>query len=162
VLGGFFLRLEGGLVGPWQPALRLTPDLVGMALNHDRIVEGVDFGLVGRGDHGGEHEADLISRVKSTIAERLASGTPNEEVIAKAVFTNSRTLIRRLAEKGTNFRKLLAEVRQELAKQYVADPSIPITEISFILGFSDVSAFSRAFKRWTGEAPQAFRGGASR
>ncbi len=58
---------------------------------------------------------------------------------------------------GTNFRKLLTEVRQELAEQYVADPTISITEISYLLGFSDISSFSRAFKRWAGESPVTYR-----
>ncbi len=100
---------------------------------------------------------DIVSRAKQAIVEELPSGTPTESNIAKTVFTSPRTLSRRLAEMGTNFRKLLTEVRQELAEQYVADPTISITEISYLLGFSDISSFSRAFKRWAGESPVTYR-----
>jgi AraC-like DNA-binding protein len=100
---------------------------------------------------------DLVSRVKMAMVDGLPSGTPTEEGIAKAVSMSSRSLQRRLAEEGTSFTSLLAVVRRELAEQYVGDPSIPVTEISYMLGFSDVSSFSRAFKRWTGKSPAATR-----
>ncbi len=100
---------------------------------------------------------DIVSRAKQAIVEELPSGTPTEDVIAKTVFLSSRTLSRRLSEAGTNYRELLAAVRQELAEQYVADPTISITEISYLLGFSDISSFSRAFKKWTGEPPVSYR-----
>lgn len=102
-------------------------------------------------------KSDLVSQVKQAIVEQLPSGTPSEERIAQSVLTSSRTLNRRLVKEGTNFRTLLTEVRRELAEQYIADINIPITEISFLLGFSDISSFSRAFKRWTGQPPQTFR-----
>lgn len=100
---------------------------------------------------------DLVSRVKMAMVDALPSGTPTEEGIAKVVSMSSRSLQRRLAEEGTSFTALLAVVRRELAEQYVGDPSIPVTEISYMLGFSDVSSFSRAFKRWTGKSPAASR-----
>ena len=101
--------------------------------------------------------SDLVSQVKQAIVEQLPSGTPSEETIAQSVLTSSRTLNRRLVKEGTNFRTLLTDVRRQLADRYIADINIPITEISFLLGFSDVSSFSRAFKRWTGRPPQTFR-----
>lgn len=102
-------------------------------------------------------KSDLVSKVKQAIVEHLPSGTPSEETIAQSVLTSTRTLNRRLVKEGTNFRTLLTEVRRELAEQYISDIDIPITEISFLLGFSDISSFSRAFKRWTGRPPQSFR-----
>lgn len=101
--------------------------------------------------------SDLVTQVKRAIIERLPSGAPSEEEVAKSVFVGSRTLQRRLAEKDTNFRTLLMEVRRDLAEKYISDPTMPLAEISYMLGFSDTSAFSRAFKTWTGDPPAGFR-----
>ncbi len=96
---------------------------------------------------------DLVSRVKMAMVDELPSGTPSEDSIAKVVSMSPRSLQRRLASLHTSFKELLAAVRRELAEQYVDDRSIPVTEISYMLGFSDLSSFSRAFKRWTGRSP---------
>jgi AraC-like DNA-binding protein len=100
---------------------------------------------------------DIVSKVKHAIVEHLPSGTPTEEDISKELFTSPRTLNRRLAEQETSFRQLITAVRLELAERYMTDPDIPLTEVSFLLGFSDTSSFSRAFKRWTGVPPNVYR-----
>jgi AraC-like DNA-binding protein len=100
---------------------------------------------------------NLITRVKSAIAKDLPSGSPSDDFIAKAVCMTPRTLQRRLAAEGTSFSKLRDAVRRELAEQYIADPSQSLSEISYLLGFSELSAFSRAFRRWTGASPKAYR-----
>ncbi|MFN2425821.1 MAG: AraC family transcriptional regulator [Candidatus Binatia bacterium] len=105
----------------------------------------------------GLRKEDLVSRVKLAMVEELPSGTPSEEAVAKTVSMSTRSLQRRLAEEGTSFTNLLAVVRKELAEQYVLDRQLPVTEISYLLGFSDVSSFSRAFKRWTGHSPATGR-----
>lgn len=102
-------------------------------------------------------QSQLIGAAKEAITRALPSGTPKDDQIARAVLLSARTFQRKLAEEGTNYTELLAEVRRELAEQYISDPELPVTEISYLLGFSDVSSFSRAFKRWTGSAPAAFR-----
>lgn len=102
-------------------------------------------------------EDDIVSRVKAAMEGALPSGKPTEESIAREVSMSTRSLQRRLAEQGTNMTKLLAAVRKELALQYIANPRLAITEIAFMLGFSDLSSFSRAFKRWTGESPAVGR-----
>jgi AraC-like DNA-binding protein len=107
------------------------------------------------------HKDDLVTRVKTAIADELPSGTPSADVVAKSLFISPRTLNRRLSAQGTNYSELLDAVRRELAEQYVADVSLTLSEISFLLGFSEQSAFSRAFKRWSGRSPTAFRGSAS-
>lgn len=101
--------------------------------------------------------SDLVSQVKRAIVEDLPSGAPSEDDIAKRIFVSCRTLQRRLADEGTSFRTLLLEVRQELAEKYISDQTMPMAEISYMLGFSDTSSFSRAFKRWTGDPPAVFR-----
>jgi len=119
-----------------------------LARSNDKILDTVVQGL---------RRDDLVSRVKMAMIEELPSGTPSEDVIAKTVFMSARSLQRKLAEERTSFTELLAAVRRELAEQYVGDPKIPVTEISYMLGFSDLSSFSRAFKRWTGRSPAACR-----
>jgi AraC-like DNA-binding protein len=100
---------------------------------------------------------DIVSEVKSAIIKRLPSGSPSQASIAQLLLTSSRTLSRRLAEKETTYRDLVTEVRKELADRYVKENVKPLTEVSYLLGFSDLSSFSRAFKRWFGEAPNALR-----
>jgi AraC-like DNA-binding protein len=101
---------------------------------------------------------DLVTRVKMAITDELASGAPTDDRIAHSLFMSSRTLSRKLNALGTNYTQLLEAVRRELAEQYIADPALTISEIAFLLGFSEQSAFSRAFRRWTGQPPSAARG----
>jgi AraC-like DNA-binding protein len=119
-----------------------------LALNSDQILEGMITEL---------RQSDIISQVKRAIIDELPSGSPSEEDIAARVFVSSRTLQRRLADEGTNFRTLMLEVRRELAEKYIADKTMPLAEISYMLGFSDTSSFSRAFKQWMGDSPAIFR-----
>lgn len=100
---------------------------------------------------------DPISRTRHSIMDALPSGTPSVSMIAGKLLTTPRTLHRRLAESGTTFRLILESVRADLAKSYLREENYPITEVSYLLGFADPSSFSRAFKRWTGYSPLAFR-----
>jgi len=119
-----------------------------LAMSSDRILDEVMQDL---------KDSDIISRVKKAIIQALPSGTPSEEDVASSVFLSSRTLQRRLADENTSFRNLVLDVRRELAQKYLADKRMPLAEISHMLGFSDTSSFSRAFKKWTGEPPATFR-----
>ena len=119
-----------------------------LALSNDRFLDEMMKDL---------NESDLVSTVKRAIIEDLPSGTPNAEDIASRIFLSGRTLQRRLAAEKVSFRDLVAEVRQDLAVKYISDEMMPLAEISYMLGFSDASSFSRAFKRWTGEPPAIYR-----
>jgi AraC-like DNA-binding protein len=70
---------------------------------------------------------------------------------------SSRSLQRHLRSDGTSHRDLVAEIRRDLAMRYLAERRIAIGEVAFLLGFSEVSAFHRAFKRWTGATPAEYR-----
>jgi len=74
---------------------------------------------------------------------------------------STRTLQRSLARAGTTFRTVLDHVRRSLAESYLADTSVSIPEVAFLLGFSDQSSFHHAFQRWTGHAPGRWRRQAS-
>ena len=64
---------------------------------------------------------------------------------------------RELAAEGTSYRQLIDQLRHRLAVRYLADDRLSIAEAAFLLGFSELSAFHRAFKRWTGQTPAGFR-----
>lgn len=115
---------------------------------HDRLM--IDY--VARLDKNA-----ITERVKAEIIQQLPHGRISDSNIAKGLFMNVRTLQRRLRDEGTTFQNLLTEVRRELAHQYLRDSRLSLNEISYLLGFSEMSSFSRAFKRWTGETPGSYR-----
>lgn len=102
---------------------------------------------------------DIFNRTLATIMEQLPSGDVSEITVASAMNMTTRTLHRKLAEKGLSFRSLLTRARKELVKRYLDEPAYSITEISFLLGYADTSAFSRAFRRWYGTSPTQARHG---
>lgn len=100
---------------------------------------------------------DIVARVQSTLMEQLPHGNVSDDSVANALHMSVRTMHRKLAEVNQNFRTLLVEVRRNLAELYILDNSLTLTEISLLLGFSEPSSFSRAFKSWTGSAPSEIR-----
>ena len=100
---------------------------------------------------------NLAMQVRAKIIEGLPDGGPSQEKIAQTLNTSLRSLQRRLRDEDTNFKNLLSETRQQLALQYLSDSSRSIGEITYPLGFSEPSNFTRAFKRWTGKSPGEFR-----
>ncbi|MDX1410052.1 MAG: AraC family transcriptional regulator, partial [Saprospiraceae bacterium] len=107
-------------------------------------------------------QEDLPGRVRAEIVRHLPSDNFSQAAVATALNTTPRTMRRVLRSHGTTFNSLLADVRQELAGKFVADDSISVTEMSFMLGFSEVSSFTRAFRKWNGFPPSAARQGAGR
>jgi len=101
--------------------------------------------------------ADPIDQARAHISRQLAHAAPMIEDVARALELTVRTLQRKLAERGLTFSGLVDGVRRELAERYLRDPAIQISEVAFLLGYSEQSAFQRAFKRWTGDAPGGYR-----
>ncbi|MFT3923355.1 MAG: AraC family transcriptional regulator ligand-binding domain-containing protein [Myxococcales bacterium] len=95
--------------------------------------------------------------VKKLLPAELAQGRTEARNIARKLKVSVRTLGRRLEHEGTTYKALLEEVRQELAMSHLLRLDVSIPEIAGLLGFSDVTAFHRAFKRWTGQTPGAYR-----
>jgi AraC-like DNA-binding protein len=91
------------------------------------------------------------------IVEKLPDGPPNQQQIAEALNVSNRTLQRKLKEEGTSFMDLLQDTRLQLARKYLKHPGRSVVETAYLLGFSEPSTFSRAFKRWTGSAPNEYR-----
>lgn len=102
-------------------------------------------------------ENSLPATVKMAILDRLPEQTLTEEKAAATHNMSLRTFQRRLESEGTRFRVLLDQTRTQLAESLLADASNTLTEVSFYCGFSEQASFSRAFKRWTGKTPSAYR-----
>ncbi len=102
-------------------------------------------------------EADEITQIKKIIIDNLPSGNITVEQVAGEFGVNTRTLQRMLQKKGTTFLSLLNETRMEIGKKYIQDKYMDLTEIAFLLGFAELSTFSRSFKRWTGKSPIQYR-----
>ncbi|MCB1843820.1 MAG: helix-turn-helix transcriptional regulator, partial [Halioglobus sp.] len=79
------------------------------------------------------------------------------DALASALHLSRRTLQRRLRQQGTSYQSLLRDTRLALAHRYLCDEQRSVLEVAYLLGFSDPSTFSRAFKRWTGLAPAEYR-----
>ena len=100
---------------------------------------------------------DVVMQVKSILTNKLPAGDINEKDIADALHISTRTLQRKLNEQQKSFKEIIDETRRELAIQYVREVDVPMTEITFLLGYSEQANFTRAFKRWTGQSPSEFR-----
>lgn len=103
---------------------------------------------------------DIVSRARVAILGLLSEGKTSEDSVAERLHLSTRQLNRKLKGEDTSFRDLLRECRQELAEQYIKDSTRSLTEISYLLGFSEPSSFSRAYRRWTGSSPTEARGAA--
>jgi AraC-like DNA-binding protein len=79
-------------------------------------------------------------------------------VVAKKLGMSERTLARRLTEEGVTFIKLVQQLKATLARSYLEDETMPMSEIAWRLGFEEQSSFNHAFKRWTGKTPRELRG----
>ena len=100
---------------------------------------------------------DIVARVQAALMDQLPNGNVSDESVADSLHMSVRTMHRKLVEVDSNFRTLLVEMRRHLAEMYILDNSLTLTEISMLLGFSEPSSFSRAFKHWTGSAPSEAR-----
>jgi AraC-like DNA-binding protein len=99
----------------------------------------------------------FVERVRDVITRTLRGGRPTLRSTARALHASPRTVQRRLGDHGTSHTEIVHAVRRELAERLVAEGRMSITEIAFLLGFTDVSGFRRLYKRWTGVAPSRGR-----
>jgi len=99
----------------------------------------------------------LAVKVKNEMLRQLPGGEPTPKSIAESLHVSVRNLQRKLSNEGTSFSLLLGEIRQQLAKEYLAQVYRPCNEIAYMLGFSDQSNFTRAFRRWFNQTPTQYR-----
>lgn len=100
------------------------------------------------------------STIENAIVPLLPHGEVRAAQIARQLGMSQRTFTRRLAAEGFNFSTLMDQLRLDLAQRYFADGEATISQIAWLLGYQDVSAFSKAFRRWTGKSPREARVGA--
>lgn len=109
-----------------------------------------------------ERSGAMVYRLRDYLAKGVRSGLPSLEAAASHLGVSTRTLRRRLQEEGTTFQDVLDQTRCELAKRYLLAERLAAGEVAFLLGFSEPSAFHRAFKRWTGQTPVTYQRSAPR
>jgi AraC-like DNA-binding protein len=102
-------------------------------------------------------DAALVDRVRAEIQRGLGVGKGDLAAVSRALAVSSRTLQRRLGTHGTSFQAILDDERRIVAIDRMARAGAVVTDVAFLLGFSDTTAFSRAFRRWTGQTPSEFR-----
>jgi len=100
---------------------------------------------------------DPITRIKTAINDHLKAGDCKLEKVAKNLGMSQRSLQRHLETEGTSFRELTDTIRRSLASRYLRETNLNLKEIAFLLGFSELSSFSRAVKTWFGLSPSQYR-----
>lgn len=144
--------------GAEQNHLQLDPELLDLPiassheLTHQHFLHSIDAVLkvsTGRQQTG--------EAVRQYILQSLQHGQPRRDEVARFLGKTSRTMLRNLAEEGQTYEQILNDCRRELALAYIADLKLAAFEIAGLLGFSEPSAFFRAFRRWTGCSPQQYR-----
>jgi AraC-like DNA-binding protein len=101
--------------------------------------------------------SQLRTRVENAISSVLPHGKARVEDVARSLGMSKRTLARRLSDEGLNFTEILQQLRRDLAVRYLDDRRLHVSKIAWLLGFHEVSAFTHAFKRWTGKTPREIR-----
>ena len=104
-----------------------------------------------------QHSNSMTGRVKWIIKRSLTGGRPDIQAVARELNISDRTLQRRLTEENTTFKHLLTQARHEQAREYLADPSLDIKEVAFLIGYEDQNSFYRAFRLWEGDTPSNWR-----
>ena len=120
---------------------------------NDLLRRYADEALAGRPRHLGRFR----SAVENTLPQLLPHGKASASKVAQRLGVSARTLARKLNAEGVAFVDILDQLRSALAQRYLSERALPISEISWLLGYSEVSSFTHAFKRWTGKTPRQFR-----
>jgi AraC-like DNA-binding protein len=120
---------------------------------HRLCVQRCEEALAGRA----KSPSPLKVQVENAIAALLPHGQARHDVVAAQLGMSPRTLARRLSSEGSSFAGILEEVRSALAQRYLADRTLAISEIAWLLGYREIGTFTRAYQRWTGILPSAAR-----
>ena len=107
------------------------------------------------------HRRGDLSQLRTRVENAISSLLPHGRVIlgdvARSLGMSERTLARKLSDEGLNFTEILQQLRHDLAVRYLDDRKLHVSKIAWLLGFHEVSAFTHAFKRWTGKTPSQMR-----
>lgn len=100
---------------------------------------------------------EFLKKLRETVLHLLPRGEVTIDRVAQELNLSRRTLQRRLSDRDTQFAQILQRLRTDLALRYLADKRLSITEITFLLGYSDPASFTSAFKTWQGVSPRDYR-----
>lgn len=100
---------------------------------------------------------DVVAELRRVLAKRTARGDARVASVARDLGTSARSLQRRLATAGVSYQQLVEQARCDAAERHLAETALSIAEVSWLVGYSEPSAFHRAFKRWRGVSPRSFR-----
>jgi AraC-like DNA-binding protein len=153
-------RLLGPVVRFGQPANAVVYDSVsletGMLSADPALLEVFEGDARRRLDQLGSRGA-VSARVQRIVFGRLKGEVPSLAAVASELAMSERSVQRSLSEEATSYRDIVDAVRKDLALTHLARPGASATDVAFLLGFSEPSAFTRAFRRWTGASPSQFR-----
>jgi AraC-like DNA-binding protein len=145
------IAFDAALLG--APIIGADPLLAAMLDRHaDELLKKLDAEGEGAPDDRG-----FVASVRRLVASELPSGAVDIGPVARKLGMSQRSFQRRLRAEGTTWSALVDEVRREVAVDRLRDASATLSEVAFFVGFSEASAFTRAFRRWTGTTPAAFR-----
>jgi AraC-like DNA-binding protein len=139
-------------------ALLFRPDILDRPMpgRDPRMMTMMQSCLEGLGRRS-EVPASLVDNVRTTIRVMLPDGYPALEHVAQSLRVSTGAIQRELAHKGLVYKNLVEMTRRDLAFMYLRQRQLPLSEIAFLLGYSELSAFSRAVRRWSGTSPRALR-----
>ncbi len=153
-----FFKCEVIYNQPYASLKFKTTDLNIPTLKADRTINTYLLERMNEEKRGIHAEADqLMKQIQRLIEESLPSGIPSIVQVSDYLGTSPRTLKRRLSEKGMTFRDCVQNIQQETSIDLIRNSTRSMAEIAFQTGFSEQSAFNRAFKRWTGKSPADYR-----
>ena len=104
-----------------------------------------------------EENNSILSQINNILIELRTSGDFSIDIVASKLNMGTRTLQRRLKDEGVNYNNVLQTFKKTIAENYIKQNNFSISEIAYMLGFSEPSAFHRFFKKWTGKTPKEFR-----
>ncbi len=121
------------------------------------LVEMLDTVLDGKLAEQSNQKTTYTEQVRWHLQRRLSSGRPNLASIAEDMAVSERSLQRHLRQEGHSFQKILSETRHQIAKDYLGNTAMELSEISFLLGYEDQASFFRAFQKWENRTPSDWR-----
>jgi AraC-like DNA-binding protein len=138
-----------------KDSIEFSPSLLTMRpILYNKTLSEVFLGIADNKLSQEDATNSLSLKLRALVENQLASGEPDIASVASTLGMSERTLRRMLEEQGTSYREIVKNLRLDLAKSLLKDPKITTAEIAFRLGFSEPSAFSRAYKNWVGSSPR--------
>lgn len=131
--------------------------ILGSDLHLHQLMSSQAEGLLEHAPKAELASSNFTLQVKKKLVRALNEGEPSADVVAKECHISVRTLHRKLSEEGAVFRDVLKDTRMRLAKQHLTNSQLSLPEIALMLGYSEQSAFNRAFKSWFGQTPKQFQ-----